>query len=352
MIKMYFLLLLLTGITGRLYAQERADTPTRLLRIYEDNDFMNLRGQPTDDAYTAGTRIDLFYTKKKPSRFFIDRILPTAGDSSVNVFSWGIMQLIFTPDDIGDPEYQPNDYPWSASLTAMHSLYSYNPQKKYAFQTELVFGFLGPAALGGPTQKLVHHILDFEQPQGWGHQFRNTPLINVNFTAEKELASWGHAFEVIGGSQVSLGSMMNAITLYPLIRIGHFSPYFNGFFSQYTGPGRQTGSAHKRKIQAYFILKPQVQLVVSNALLQGGLFTTNPNLKNPGKGDTTDPGRVVETAAPPPYHDIRRLIWSVAYGGVVSTGHFGISFTQTTASSMMRGLYDHDVENLSIYYSW
>jgi len=353
MIKMYFLLFLLTGITGRLFAQQQGDAPTRLLRVYEDNDFMNIRGQPTDDAYTAGTRIDLFYTRNKPSHFLLDRILPTAGDSSVNTFSWGVEQLIFTPDDIGNPDYQPNDYPWSASLTATHSLYSYNPQKKYAFQTELVLGMLGPAALGGPTQKLVHHILDFEQPQGWSRQFRNTPLINVNFTAEKELVSLGRSVEVIAGSQVSIGSMMNAVSFYPLIRIGNFAPYFSGFFSQYTGgSGRPTEGRRKRKVQAYFILKPQAQVVISNALLQGGLFTTNPNLKNSMKTDSTIPGRVVEDASRQPYHDIRRLIWSVTYGAVVSTGHFGISFVQTTASSMMRGLYDHDVENVSIYYAW
>ncbi|HWK06044.1 MAG TPA: lipid A-modifier LpxR family protein [Puia sp.] len=351
-----FFIFLLAGINDGLYAQEQAETPTRLLRIYEDNDFMNIRGKPTDDAYTAGTRIDLFYTRENPSHFFLDRILPKAGDSSVNVFSWGVMQLLFTPDDLSNPDYQPNDYPWSASLTASHSLYSYNPQKKYDFQTELVLGVVGPAALGGPTQKLVHHILQFEQPQGWSHQFRNSPLVNINFTAEKELAAWGPYVEVIGGGQVSVGSMQNSVAVYPLIRIGKFTPYFNGFFSQYTGPGRQTGGKRKRRLQMYFLLKPQAQLVFTNALLEGGLFTTNPNLKVPGKGDSSVTGQtgtpVLESEPPQPYHDIRRLICSVTYGGVVSTGHFGVSFTQTTASSMMKGLYDHDVENVSIYYAW
>jgi len=30
-------------------------------RVYEDNDGVNILGQSTDDAYTNGTRLDLFY---------------------------------------------------------------------------------------------------------------------------------------------------------------------------------------------------------------------------------------------------------------------------------------------------
>src|SRR5258708_30164268 len=351
-----FFIFLLAGINDGLYAQEQADTSTRLLRIYEDNDCMNIRGLSTDDAYTAGTRIDLFYTKKKLSHFSFDRVLPKAGDSSVNVSSWEIRQLLFPPNDIGNPDNQPNDYPWSAVLIATHALYFYNPKKKADFQTELVLGVVGPAALGGPTQKLVHRILQFQQPQGWSHQFRNSPLVNINFTAEKELAAWGPSVEVIGGGQVSLGSMINAVTGDPLIRIGKFTPYFNGFFSQYTGAGRPAGGKRTRRLQAYFILKPQAQLVFTNALLEGGLFTSNPNLKRPGKGDTSTTSQGgpagVESEAPQPYHDIRQLVCSITYGGVVSSGHFGVSFTQNTASSMMKGLYDHEVENVSIYYAW
>lgn len=343
-------ILLFAGMNNRIDAQEQQASPTRLLRIYEDNDFMNVRGQNTDDAYTAGTRIELFYTKSHPSRSLLDRTLPKAGDSSVNIFGWGVMQLIFTPDDIGDPEYQPNDYPWSGVLAATHTLYSYNPQKKYDFQTELVLGVVGPAALAGPTQKFIHRIMQFEQPQGWDHQFRNALLLNINFTAEKQLVALGRNVEVIGGGQVYFGSMQNSIAVYPLIRIGRLTSYFNGFFSQYTG----SGSKRRNRLQAYFILKPQTQLMFSNASLQGGLFSTNPNLKE-GKGVSTtgvppQDGTVNQT--PQPYHDLRCVNYSVSYGAVLSAGNFGVSFTQTTASSMLKGLYSHDVENLSVYFAW
>ena len=316
------------------------DTPTRLLRIYEDNDFLNIRGQGTDDAYTNGTRIELFYTKKKPSRFFLDRALPKAGDSSINIYGWGIMELMFTPDDITDSDYQPNDYPWSSALVATHTLYSYNPRKKYDFQTEVVAGVMGPAAFGEQIQTAVHRMIHYLRPKGWNNQYRNALLLNLNFTAEKQLASWGPNIEVIGGSQVFLGTMQNGVAFYPLIRIGKMTPYFNGFFSQYTGSRGHTESRRRNEWQAYFVIRPEGQLIFTNALLEGGLFTTNPNRK---KG----PGKEAQ-----PYHDLHRLVGSVNYGAVVSSGHFGISFIQNTSSAMMKGLYDHEVGNLSVYYAW
>jgi len=354
---LYSLLFLVAGMNNRLHAQEQQESPTRLLRIYEDNDFMNVRGKNTDDAYTAGTRIELFYTKKRHSRFSLDRVMPKAGDSSVNTFGWGVMQLIYTPDDIGNPDYQPNDYPWSGALAATHTLYSYNPQKKYDFQTELVLGVVGPASLAEPTQKFVHRILQFEQPRGWDHQFRNALLLNINFTAEKQLVSWGPNVEVIGGSQVFFGSMQNSVAVYPLIRVGKLTPYFSGFFSQYTSSGRYAGSKRRNRLQAYFVLKPQTQLVFTNALLQGGLFSTNPNLKGGNKSSTTvtgmqSPPDISVSETPQPYHDLRCVNYSISYGAVVSAGNFGVSFTQTTASSALKGLYSHDVENLSVYFAW
>jgi lipid A 3-O-deacylase len=321
-----------------------SDTTERLLRIYEDDDFINIRGRGTDNAYTNGTRLDYFYTPGHRPRGFIANIIPRAGDSSVAVYGWGLMQLMYTPDDISSTAYQPDDYPYSGALIAIHSLYSYNPVKKYDFQTELVAGILGPAALDQQTQTLVHHLIHYIRPMGWSHQFQNAPLLNVNFTAEKQLAAVGQTVEIIGGGQVYAGTMMNGLALYPLIRIGMMNPYFRGFFSQFISSGRN--ERRKKRWQAYFVLKPEGQLIFTEAVLQGGLFTTNPNLKQDGSGDKQG------SPAPLPYHAIQKVVGSVNYGAVVSSGDFSISFNQNTSSAMMKGLYSHEVGNISLYFGW
>jgi hypothetical protein len=84
---------------------------------------------------------------------------------------------IITPKDIKTTEYQPDDYPYSGSLFATYSLRSYHPQKKYSFQTELLLGVMGPAALAEQGQKLIHQVISYQLPMGWDHQLGNEILL-------------------------------------------------------------------------------------------------------------------------------------------------------------------------------
>jgi len=351
---LFFTVLFVSAEKG--LAQEGLDTPTHLIRVYEDDDFINIWGQGSDNAYTNGTRLDYFYNPDHPSRFFIDRLFPKAGAGSVNTYGWGIAQVMYTPDKLLVEDYQPNDYPYSGALYATHTLYSYNPATKFSFQNELVLGVIGPASLAGPTQRLVHQWEGFDIPRGWSHQYRNDVLVNLNLTAEKQLAHAGRGLEVIGGSQLSAGTMQNSLTVYPLIRFGNLTPYFNGFISQFatTGKNRDGG----RKGQFYFFVKPAAQLVLTNALLQGGVFTHNPNLhplpdSKPapvtGQGPQTTN---LETIPPQPYPDLNKLETSLTYGAVFSSGNFGLYFSQITSSAQLKGLYCHQTGNISLYFSW
>jgi lipid A 3-O-deacylase len=324
-----------------------SDTPTSIFRIYEDNDFINIRGCGTDDAYTNGTRLDYFYLPKHRQKWFIDRIMPKAGDSSVNVYGWGVMELMYTPENITDSAYQPNDYPWSGAVVATHTLYSYNPSKKYDFQTELELGMIGPAALGRQAQTLVHRLIHYFKPLGWSHQYRNDVLANVNFTGERQLAGNGSSLEFIGGGQVSAGTMMNSLTLYPMLRFGKMNPYFQGFFRQFASAGRD--SRHRKNWQFYFICRPEVQFILTEAMLQGGMFTTNPNLD--GYGGAQKPQQAPPVRAQP-YHPIQNVVWASNFGAVASIGEFSISFNQNSSTAMMKGLYSHEVGNISLYFGW
>jgi hypothetical protein len=323
------------------------DTLRWLFRIYEDNDFFNIRGRGTDDAYTNGTRLDYFYQPRHSPKGFINRAMPKAGDSSDNVYGWGLMQLMYTPDSLNDPSYQPNDYPWSAALVATHTLYSYNPVKKYDFQTELELGVIGPAALGQQAQTMIHRMIHYIKPLGWGHQFRDDVLANINFTSEKLFAGNGSSVEFIGGGQVSAGTMMNSLTLYPMLRLGKMNPYFHGFFSQVASAGRN--SHNKKNWQLYFVIRPEVQFILTEAVLQGGLFTSNPNL-------TENPGPVKPQQQPPaspqPYHPIENVVWISNFAAVASIGDFSISFNQNSSTAMMKGLYWHEYGNISLYFGW
>ena len=41
----------------------------QLLKISEDNDFLNFRGEGTDRGYSSGLKLELYYTKKAKAKF-------------------------------------------------------------------------------------------------------------------------------------------------------------------------------------------------------------------------------------------------------------------------------------------
>jgi hypothetical protein len=302
------------------------DSVSHMIRFYEDDDFINIWFNGSDDAYTNGTRIDYFYKAAHPSHFFLNRWMPAAGDSTIDVYGWGIMQIMYTPDDITDPDYQPNDYPWSGGLIGTHTRYSYNPEKHFDLQTELVLGVMGPLALDRQTQSVVHTIIQYYHPTGWNNQFTNDLLLNVNFTAEKQLVTLGSLVNIIGGAQVYAGTMQNGAALYPLILIGRMNPYFQGFLRQYSSAERVNGH---RQWQLYFFAKPELQWFASNALLQGGMFIHNPT-----------------------YHPLQNWLPTFTYGMNITYGHWGFSGSQIISAAMLRGLYCHNYGNVSLFYSW
>ncbi len=318
----------LSGIPP-LFAQQ--DQPDKVFRAYWDNDFFNIRGQGTDEAYTNGLRFDFFYEKPKHSSFFLDKIFPSAGDSSVNVRGWGLTQVMITPKDLTKSDYQPGDYPYAGALFGTRSFYSYNPIKKYSFQTEFLFGVRGPESFAAQTQKFIHYIIKDKQPMGWNNQVGTKLILNLNFIAEKELAHYRNSIEVIGGGQAYAGSILNGFSAYGMVRIGKMTPYFNGYVSQHST--QKKGVSGKNRLQAYLIIRPSAGLIFSNELVSDRGINRSPE--------------IAKTELPIENWDLR-----IDYGVVIASGRVSFSFIQKSMSPMLKGLPNHEVGNLSLYYSW
>ena len=317
-----------TVTLGQTSPTENKDSVTRLLRLYEDDDYINFWGCGTDNAYTNGSRIDYFYQPAHPPHGILGKFAPRAGVGSTDIYSWGVYEIMYTPDNITRADCQPNDYQYSGAIVATHSRYSFNQDKQYSVQTELVMGIIGPSALGGQIQTGVHRLIHYTKPMGWDHQFRNDVLVNLNVTAEKQLFATGGWLTLIGGARASAGTMVNGAAIYPLLLIGKMEPWFNGFFSHYTSPGKDRRGRKNR--QAYLLFKPELQYFAQNALLQGGMFTHRPN------------------ASP----ELQPWVPSFTYGFVLSQGKFGLSITENVSAAALRHLYCHDVGNVSLYFGW
>lgn len=300
----------------------------QLLRLYEDNDAVNFLQKTTDEAYSNGSRIDYFYTKKKQS-FFLGLFRHDSG--SVNVGGISVMQVMITPRDYSRKDKQPDDYPYSGALYLTKSFFSANPVHKCNLETEIVVGIMGPYAYAGQVQNVIHGMIGNDKAQGWQNQLPTDVLLNVNITGEKQLFHSGKWLEVILGQNTSVGTMLDAASAYSTIRLGKMNPYFNGYFSQF--------SSHPHKSQIYFIARPSAEIIARNALLQGGMVVA-------AKHKSENPKIEEEGISP------QLVTASVDVGMVAVIGNFSVSVIQKTMTSVLRGLPGHSVGNVSLTFAW
>ncbi|WP_217602851.1 lipid A deacylase LpxR family protein [Chitinophaga sp. GbtcB8] len=303
-----------------------ADSIHHLLRIYEDNDFLNIRGQGTDESYTNGTRIDYFYQKKKPTRFLDKLILPRTGKNAINTYHWSVMQVMITPENLSETKYLPDDYSYSGALFLSHGLDSYDPVRKFSLQSELVMGVMGPLSFAEDAQKWVHNVMNYEPPMGWENQLPNAPLLNYNFTYERMVWQPGPSVELIGGASANVGTMLDGGAVHATLRVGHMNPYF----------GIKAGSAQQeKKLQIYAFLRPTVEYTWYNALLEGGLFSWRNSRFEVRKS----------------FNKATLLPWNtrIDYGMGIAFHRFQVAFTQKTQSASLKGTRSHEVGNISVY---
>jgi hypothetical protein len=345
--QLYLILGLLLAGTGlpTLDAQAQdAKTTSPVLRLYEDDDFFNIRGKGTDEGYTNGTRIDYFYAKHHRDRLADRWLMPSAGPGSVNTYGWGIMEIMYTPTNIAEKQYMPGNYPYSGALFLTHDKFSYNPRTKWSIQTELIGGVMGPIAVAGPLQSWFHGLIHYQRPMGWDNQLPNDLLLNEDVTVEKEILHAGRGLEWIGGASGYLGTMLDGGGLYTTVRVGWMNPYFEGWSSQYQGQGKTAGypdvwapkAKTRRRAQVYFFGTPRVEWTAYNALLQGGVLSKTFNHSDVSKIDRYS-------------DDVKRGVAEIDYGIVIVYRGVTASYTQKTASAVMKGMGMHEVGNLSFF---
>jgi len=331
----YLLIALFQGLSFLLpvAGSAQSQAPRMLFRFYEDNDFLNIAGHGTDRAYTNGTRLDFFYERKDGRRTWADRLLPTAGQGSVNVYGWSVMQIMVTPNDIAQTDFQPDDYEYAGALFLTRSFYSFNPQRKFSLQSELIGGIRGPASFAQQTQTALHEIIDYQRPMGWSNQLNTKALLNVNVTAEKNVWSWRNILEINAGAQLRAGSMISAITFYPMVRFGRMAPYFDGYLSQY---GSVTRGRRKIQTQYYLTFKAVNSFVAVNAMLNG----------------TRENQRGSESTPQERPSGISHRVLDLQPGLVIAHGNFSVAYVQTYSSTYRHRLYRHSVGTLALYFRW
>lgn len=231
-----------------------------ILTVIFDNDIFN----NTDYYYTNGAKIELVtpFAYNSP----VNKILPGAGKSSINFSGFSLQQNIYTPINPDAGEIQYNDRPFSAFLTIGQFRESVNIQKKINLKSELSFGIVGPASMGGTVQSTIHDV----EPVGWQNQVKNDFVLNYSLQFEKGLIS-SRNLELNATVNGNIGTLFDKAGAGLYMRAGSFIPVYRGSLSAFSE------KKSKQPFQYWFFVRGNVDAVLFDATLQGGLF----NNENP-----------------------------------------------------------------------
>lgn len=327
----YSVWLLIMLLPGAIDTQ--AQEYRHLLRGFDDNDGIDIRGMGSDEGYTNGTRIDLLYQPVK-QRSLLYGILPKAGDSSITTYGWGLMQVMYTPNQLETPVPPPGDYAYAGGVFAAHTFHSANPLTHLNLQSEIVLGIMGPASLAEGFQKFIHRTFGFITPRGWNSQMPADLLLNYNFTAEKGLYTHNPLVDFSAGIQVAAGTMQNSGYVYGLLRFGKKSSYYSGLIQQYTPPADDP-----KRWQLHAIIKPGAQLVLYNAMYQGGMF----NKQSPYRTHAHTGRHYVEP---------EKWVGRFDFGVMASSGKASVLFMQSLRTAEAQGIRPHSVGTISLQLAW
>lgn len=211
---------------------QKNNIPRHALVLSEENDGINAWFKGTDWGYTNGTGI-CYYGPGKKSRPKIHPDLSAFPQKNITV-GWGIRQLMITPQKTRPFIPDKNDYPYAGALIAVHTRLRTGQFRKMNLQAEWVAGLLGPASFAEQTQVFLHRLIGDPRPNGWSYQLPTDLLLNYNITYEKKVAGKNKLL-LITGYNGSVGTMLDGVSVYGLLRFQQNMDYFSGLTGRHSG---------------------------------------------------------------------------------------------------------------------
>ncbi len=169
MLRILLSIIMVISISGtELFAGEQTAKPIQnAFSVREENDAIG--GQ--DENYTNGISMALTQQRK-------GLLGGLWGDAEGKRFAtYELTQLMFTPSDIRVSDPPPDDHPYAGLLYLGFTTHLMREDSLHSFK--LITGLVGPGAFAEDTQRFVHRIEGYSKPQGWSHQLKNEPVINL-----------------------------------------------------------------------------------------------------------------------------------------------------------------------------
>jgi hypothetical protein len=323
-----YFLLLATGIPIVNNVNAQSNRNVQFLKISEDDDFLNFRGEGTDRGYTSGLKLELYYTKTTVARFPTN-LLMKIGPNADNLYGWGLVQNMYTPNNIAEGSIQYGDRPYCGLTYLSHILISSDGEKKQKLTTSLSLGLLGKYSYAGQVQTWVHKLINYQEPGGWGNQIRSDIIVNYSILYEHLLFNPTPNLEIIGSIHGNTGTLYNNTGLGLQFRAG----LFNDYFSNYERPTCYSGFANGsiKRFQFFFYMKTIGTAVMDDATLQGGFFSHR-----------SSPYVISKDS-------VSRFYMQYEYGIVIAKNRLGLNIAEKMRTPEFKGTYAQQVGNITLY---
>ena len=203
----------------------QADDSARVT-LTEENDSIVF---PTDRYYTQGFEFVYLGPDVETDSLWA---APFSGLSGIGLFGSGAEvsrryqvifgQSIFTPDDTGAEDPDPEDRPYAGWAYGGLSFIQ-DTDRRRLDHLELLAGIVGPAAQGRPTQNDWHQFIGVDTANGWDRQVHNEPGIMLTYERKYRFIqpiAGGFAVDAIPEAGVTLGNVMTYGEVGTMLRFG------------------------------------------------------------------------------------------------------------------------------------
>lgn len=170
---------------------------------YENDIFAN-----EDRYYTNGIRLSRVGQVRTPPSWLarVARRFPGIDEADALPYRLSISHNLYTPRDIENPQFPPNDRPYAAWFNVQFA--TGTTSEKGADRVHVGLGVVGPLAFGEEIQKAIHSAIDSPEPVGWDRQIRNEPTLQIGYGRFRRFLAIGNP----GGAAVD-ASWMGGATL-------------------------------------------------------------------------------------------------------------------------------------------
>lgn len=132
-----------------------------------------------------------------------------------------IGHAITTPSDIKLADPDPNDVPYSALVYWRCNFI--DTKENFADVIGTTIGLIGPSARGKQLQKFMHKVIGANEPQGWHHQLRDEPIVQLSrarlwrpWTKEGKDVN----YDIVSMVDGNLGNLETSLGFSSIFRVG------------------------------------------------------------------------------------------------------------------------------------